>query len=64
NRPGNLDSENAVKILDLIVRLRQEQKITLILVTHDPGIARKAERVLEVRDGRIASDTRNAGVGV
>jgi putative ABC transport system ATP-binding protein len=61
---GNLDSENAVKILDLIIRLRQEQKITLILVTHDPGIARQAERVLEVRDGRVASDTRNTVAGV
>ena len=57
---GNLDSENAAKILELIVRLRREQKITLILVTHDPSIARQAERVLEVRDGRILSDTRNS----
>jgi ABC-type lipoprotein export system ATPase subunit len=56
---GNLDSENAQLILDLIVRLREEQKITLILVTHDMGIARKAERVLEMRDGRIIADTRN-----
>jgi ABC-type lipoprotein export system ATPase subunit len=61
---GNLDSENAAKILDLIIRLRREQKITLILVTHDPGIARQAERVLEVRDGRIVSDTRNTAAGV
>src|SRR6188474_1310657 len=52
---GNLDSENAAKILDLIIRLRREQNITLILVTHDPGIARQAERVLEVRDGCIVA---------
>lgn len=55
---GNLDSENAKLILDLIVRLRREREITLILVTHDMGIARQAERILEMRDGRILSDTR------
>ncbi|MEO6739767.1 MAG: ABC transporter ATP-binding protein [Chthoniobacteraceae bacterium] len=56
---GNLDSENAVLILDLIVRLRREQNITLILVTHDMGIARKAERVITMKDGRIVSDGLN-----
>ena len=57
---GNLDSANATLILDLIVRLRREQGITLILVTHDMGIARQAERVIEMKDGRIAADTFNA----
>jgi putative ABC transport system ATP-binding protein len=56
---GNLDSENAVKVLDLIVRLRQEQNITLVLVTHDPSIAKKASRVIAMRDGRIVSDGLN-----
>ncbi len=37
---GNLDSENAGLIMDLIVRLHREQDNTLILVTHDMGIAR------------------------
>ena len=50
---GNLDSENAALILDLIVRLRREQAITLILVTHDMGIARKAGRIVTMKDGRI-----------
>ena len=57
---GNLDSANAALILDLIVRLRGEQGITLILVTHDMSIARQAERVIEMKDGRIAADTFNA----
>ena len=56
---GNLDSENANLILDLIVRLRREQNFTLILVTHDPGIARQAARIIEMKDGRIVSDTLN-----
>src|SRR5438552_5852120 len=47
---GNLDSENAGLILDLIVQLRRDQNITLILVTHDMGIARKAARVIVMKD--------------
>jgi ABC-type lipoprotein export system ATPase subunit len=53
---GNLDSENAQLILDLIVRLHQEQQMTLVLVTHDMGIARRALRTMEMKDGRIFSD--------
>lgn len=56
---GNLDSENATLVMDLIVRLQQEQHFTLVLVTHDPGIARRAERVISMRDGRIISDALN-----
>jgi putative ABC transport system ATP-binding protein len=56
---GNLDSENAELILDLIVGLRREQNFTLILVTHNPGIARQAGRIVEMKDGRIVSDTLN-----
>ena len=57
---GNLDSENAALVLDLIVRLRREQKFTLILVTHDMGIANKAARVIAMKDGRIVTDGLNA----
>src|SRR5881394_759829 len=56
---GNLDSENADLILGLIVRLRREQNITLVLVTHDMGIARQAGRMIVMKDGRVASDTLN-----
>ncbi len=57
---GNLDSENARLVMDLIVRLRAERAITLVLVTHDLGIARQASRVIEMKDGRIVSDQLNA----
>ncbi len=52
---GNLDSENARLILDLIVRLHDEQNITLVLVTHDMGIAARASRAIadEGRADRI-----------
>jgi len=56
---GNLDSENATLVMDLIVRLQQEQHFTLVLVTHDPGIARRAGRVISMRDGHIISDALN-----
>jgi len=56
---GNLDSENARLVLDLIIRLRREQNFTLVLVTHDMGIARQAGRVIVMKDGRVASDTLN-----
>ena len=60
---GNLDSENARHVLDLIVRLRREQNFTLVLVTHDMGIARQAGRVMTMKDGRVASDTLNETAG-
>ena len=56
---GNLDSENAELILNLIVSLRREQKLTLILVTHDRGISSQAARIIEMKDGRIVSDAFN-----
>jgi ABC-type lipoprotein export system ATPase subunit len=55
---GNLDSENAHSVLDLIIGLQQEQGRTMVLVTHDPTIAGRAGRVLRMIDGRIVSDDR------
>jgi putative ABC transport system ATP-binding protein len=57
---GNLDSESAGIIMDLIVQLHREQKITLVLVTHDTGIARRAGRILTMKDGRMVSDVSSA----
>jgi len=54
---GNLDSENAHIILDLIIRLHREQMMTMVLVTHDPTIAARASRVIRMMDGRIRSDS-------
>src|SRR5262249_18582256 len=56
---GNLDSENADLILKLIVGLRRDQNLTLILVTHDVGIARQAARIIKMKDGHIVSDAPN-----
>lgn len=54
---GNLDSANARNILELIVKLHQEQKMTLVMVTHDLSIANLATRTIQMKDGRIVSDS-------
>ena len=53
---GNLDSENSKHILELIIRLRREQNMTLVLVTHDLNIARMATRTIQMKDGLIVAD--------
>jgi putative ABC transport system ATP-binding protein len=54
---GNLDSQTSVEIMGLFERLHQGGN-TIILVTHEPDIAKHAHRVLSIRDGRIAKDER------
>jgi putative ABC transport system ATP-binding protein len=53
---GNLDSENAQHILELLTRLHRERGMTMILVTHDMGIARRAGRAIQMKDGKIIYD--------
>lgn len=59
---GNLDSENAHVILDLIIRLHRENDMTLVLVTHDPTIAARASRTIAMKDGKILSDSNGGGL--
>jgi putative ABC transport system ATP-binding protein len=54
---GNLDSENGKHVLELLIRLNQEQGTTLVLVTHDEMLASHAQRRIVLRDGRIVEDT-------
>lgn len=53
---GNLDSRNSADILDLFARLHEERNLTLIVVTHNVDVARRAARLVEMRDGRVLSD--------
>ena len=55
---GNLDSENGRHVLELLIRLNQEEGATLVLVTHDELLASHAERRIVLRDGRILDDER------
>jgi putative ABC transport system ATP-binding protein len=50
---GELDSATAQDILALLRRLHEERGLTIVLVTHNPEIARQAERVLVVNDGTV-----------
>jgi macrolide transport system ATP-binding/permease protein len=55
---GNLDSRTGKEILDLFKHLNREQGITLLLVTHDPEVARHADRIIRISDGQIVEDQR------
>ncbi|HEV2216306.1 MAG TPA: ABC transporter ATP-binding protein [Candidatus Dormibacteraeota bacterium] len=57
---GNLDTASSLEILKLLVQLNREQNRTIVLITHEPDIARFAKRVVELRDGRVLSDRQNA----
>ena len=50
---GNLDSESGAEIIDLLVGLNRDKQLTLIIVTHDSGIARRASKVVLMKDGRF-----------
>ena len=50
---GNLDSENGRIVLEQLVDLKNAHAATLVLVTHNPQIARAADRVLQLEDGRL-----------
>ncbi len=50
---GNLDTHTSREVLDMFERLNGEEGITIILVTHDPGVARHARRTIHISDGVI-----------
>ena len=49
---GNLDSRRAVEIRDTLLRMNRSLGVTVVLVTHNPELARAGQRVVEIRDGR------------
>lgn len=59
---GDLDAKSAGEILDLMQRLNTEFQKTIVMVTHDPGAAARAKRVLHLEKGVLVSDTAVAGV--
>ena len=59
---GSLDSLASEQVMELLVDLAHEQGSTVVLVTHDPRIAAYAEREVMVRDGKVSSVQRKAGV--
>jgi putative ABC transport system ATP-binding protein len=53
---GNLDSRTSIEIMEILQRLNREHGITIIIVTHEPDIARYVKRVVMMRDGWISRD--------
>lgn len=60
---GALDSETSREIMDLLVRLNEEQQQTFVLVTHDATVAHRGHRIVRMRDGLIESDELNGREG-
>ncbi len=60
---GALDTKSGAELMALLKELNA-QGHTIIIVTHDPGIAAQAARIVEIRDGRILSDTRKTPLGM
>lgn len=56
---GNLDGRTGERVFSLLLELNQELMTSLVLVTHDPGIARRMSRIMTLRDGRLHEEGPN-----
>ncbi len=54
---GNLDAATGAKVFDLLATLNRESGSTIVLVTHDAGLAGRASRVIRLSDGRVVDDS-------
>ena len=53
---GSLDSKMGDIILELLREIHEKENVTLILVTHEEYIAKKADRIISMKDGKVISD--------
>jgi putative ABC transport system ATP-binding protein len=60
---GNLDSRSGAEILDLIRSLHRKLNSTVLIVTHDAGVARSCSRTIALSDARVVADHRNGSEG-
>ncbi len=60
---GDLDSETASEIMDVLVDLNREQHLTFILVTHDRGIGARCARIVRMRDGLVEGEQIGSAAG-
>lgn len=56
---GNLDSATTEQVMQMLTEISEKHGITFVMVTHDPELAKKAPRVITLKDGNVISDTRN-----
>jgi len=61
---GNLDSKTSMEVLELMAGLTMKNRQTLIMVTHDLNIAKRADRIIYILDGRIEGIEENQYAGV
>ncbi|KZX14804.1 lipoprotein-releasing system ATP-binding protein LolD [Methanobrevibacter cuticularis] len=52
---GSLDSENGIKVLNILKKLHDDENVTLIMITHDQQIAKMANHIIKMKDGKIIS---------
>jgi putative ABC transport system ATP-binding protein len=52
---GNLDSKSGDEVMEMLLRMNQESAATLIIITHDPDIAKLTQRVITLRDGKLVN---------
>ena len=55
---GEVDSETSQQLIDLMRRMNRERGVTFVIVTHDMDVAQRADRIIRLKDGRVASDER------
>ena len=51
---GNLDAENGAEVMETLHRLREQENLTLLMVTHDSELANKADHVINLANGVVA----------
>jgi putative ABC transport system ATP-binding protein len=59
---GDLDSATADEVMDLMERLNREKGLTFVIVTHDIGVGRRADRIVRMLDGQIVEEQYPAGL--
>ena len=59
---GNLDTRSADSVFDVLRDINETSRTTFLIVTHDPRLAQRCDRIIELVDGRIVSDHRNPNV--
>ncbi|GAE93264.1 ABC transporter ATP-binding protein [Gracilibacillus boraciitolerans JCM 21714] len=58
---GNLDSKSAKDVMNMLVEINQQEKASLLMVTHDPQAASYSDRVIFIRDGKLHSEIHRGG---
>jgi putative ABC transport system ATP-binding protein len=56
---GNLDSARSREIMDILTGLNRDQRVTIVIVTHEPDMAAYAKRIIRFLDGLVESDKQN-----